>query len=731
MTTRLVRALQHSKCVPEDDFLVLCLATNEDRNFLVVEAYAGTGKTTLLLDVIRRLDCEKCILLSFSRTAVKVARVRLIKQTGEWLTTQTFDSLFLHLHGARVRSESESSESASFQQYRDMVVQTTLEDLDQFVCRTRNARYHFRDIQYVFVDEAQDSPPESFQFLNLCREQGKCVIVTGDRKQAIFRFMNTASLFDVIPECHSVRHRLTVSRRCIQDICDYVNGRFGVSMRSTREYSSYCSEFLDVSFQCRLNSTMGQLYVTLMSTTAVKVKVNVASGESTDKFYEHAWSEIMLRYGVHQDRAREILSYMQERSARCRGPAITLTTVHRFKGDESDLTILASDLDIEHHSDDPTEENVKYVACTRPRYGLLQTTVPTYVGNPAPLQRLSTLFQARTLFPGTSSVSQVVNSPVTLIRMMGTPGLREVVHTAYQSYRQRECTWSSNGPVGVHPAKCRDPQCATLVGTACDVAVTWMLERKARQASVANVLAKYPEFAVSIKDDRKLHATLAQGIVSPEVVGVYKRMILRAKLLSLMGRYLVVRHSMHLHHPVVVRGVFGSAYLQSYVYFRSVLVFKREVSRCCVADFVNLAHSFQHDLPPLLRDATHWHAVSFHGAISSEPLTLRGTYDVVVYDKMGRTHVVEVKCVRHLKFTHFWQTLMYSVMVNNGVTAHLSHVWSLRDNQLFTLPASSVASLSASVFAATEAFNRACSCKSDPQFYAKTYDATELQPPKP
>lgn len=728
MTTPLVQVLQDSRCLPDDDFLVLCLATNVDKNFLVIEALAGTGKTTLLLDVIHRLDCDKCIVFSFSRTAVKVIKVRLVRQTGQWLKTQTFDSLFLHLNHKKVQGT-----EPTFQTYRDMVVESTEEDLEQFRCRTRNLNYQFCNIEYVFVDEAQDSPPEAFEFLNMCRKAGKQVVITGDRHQAIFRFMNTASLFDSVPKCHSIRHQLVISRRCIQAICDHVNTRFGLQMRSSRTDPYDNTNPLEVSIQCRLNSTMGQMYVHLVTLLNMKVIVNLSDdeGDSESKFYNAAYMEIMQKYGVTLEKAKDIFDFLKERSARMRGYFIVLSTAHRYKGDESDLSILAYDLDIDSVSDDSAEENLKYVACTRPRYGLLHTLIPHYIGVIDPLERLGKLFQKRVINVGINGVTQVASSfPVILMRMMADPRLRRFIQLATECYREHQLEWKPESGVHMkeHLNNCTGTNCTNLVGSACDVAVTWKLEQEAFRCRVLHVSVGTEELAASIDNDRKLKVMLKKELVSGALVNTYRKLIIRAKIRAILCRYLVVRYNFPLDGPMIRRGVFASACLQSYHICKSVLVFRQTVSQCCISDYNLLVNKCFSNMPPFLRDGTQWQALSVHGSLPNTPLMLKGAYDAMICDRSSSIHLFEVKCVRALRFCHFLQTMIYTAMclVNMGSPVHYTTLWSLRDNCIYQLPSTKVRLVAQELLNNFEAFNVAISCKTDPQFYPKEYNVSEI-----
>jgi hypothetical protein len=732
MTTPVLGVLHNNHCLDDADFITSCLATNASKNFIVVEALAGTGKTTLLLDVVRRLDLKRCLVLSFSRNAIRVIKVRVKKQTGEWAQTQTFDSLFLHLHGKKAKLV---HPEPTFQTYRDMVVETTREDIRDFVCRTREVNYCFDDFDYLFVDEAQDSPPGSFHFLDLCRKHGKQIVITGDRHQAIFQFQDTVNLFDQIPRSRTVLHKLTTTRRLSQPLCEFANARWGLDMRSGRD-PEYKNDNLDISIQCRLNKTLGQVYVHLLTTLGVHIKVNIEmdssgneDGESNptaEKFIEAAWQEIQSKYGVGPDKAKEILSVLESRSRRCKGPWIVLTSVHRYKGDESDLTVLGPDIDVTKPSEDVAEENVKYVAWTRARFGVLQLAVPGYLGDQQLMERASSYIQRRTLFRWPCSVSQMVRSPVVTLAMMGNVHLRRAIDLVRACYQEHH--------LPLTPTPCHTCDTKSLVGTACDVALCWYVERQAFVHG-AQVLADYPEFAATVKTDKKIRTMLANNKIPQSIVRAYARLIRRAKAAALLCRHLVIRHGFPLDHTVVVRGVLAQAVLQNFAHCRRVTVLKHLVHppRCCALDYRGIIGQCidAAKLPPVLRDASQWQGVSIHGNTDTgEPqlLDVRGTFDVVIYDRQSVRHLLEFKCVQRLQFAHFWQTAMYSVLstVNMGIQMHRTYVFSIRDRSLFELRLQHLAEMAQILSAHADEFNKAIRCSADTQFYPKEYELDDL-----
>jgi len=80
------------------------------------------------------------------------------------------------------------------------------------------SQYAMDEIEYILVDEAQDTPPQAYTLLQMFREMGKCVIITGDRWQAIFAFMKTDSLFDAMAPEDKIVHYLRQTRRCCPDV---------------------------------------------------------------------------------------------------------------------------------------------------------------------------------------------------------------------------------------------------------------------------------------------------------------------------------------------------------------------------------------------------------------------------------------------------------------------------------------------------------------------------------
>jgi hypothetical protein len=492
----------------------------------------------------------------------------------------------------------------------------------------------------------------------------------------------------------------------------------------------YKNDNLDVSFQCRINRSLGQLYVTLLTTLAVKVNVNIdfdpnETDETVDKFHAAALDEIQTKYSVSPERAQEILTQLEERSRKCKGPWFTISSVHRYKGDESDLTILGPDIDVTTPGVDEADDNVKYVAWTRARYGVLQLAVPGYLGDDQLMERASSYILRRALFRWPCSVSQMVRSPVVVTAMMGNPHLRRAIDLV------RSCFQEHHLPLASTPKHTCDTK--ALVGIACDVALCWYVERACFVHNV-QLLTDYPEFGMTVRSDKKLRAMMADNKVPPGTVRAFARLLRRAKSAALLGRYLVVRHGFALDHTVVVRGVLAHAALQNFAHTRSVLALKRLRNNCCALDYRGIIGGCLANLPPLLRNAADWQGVNIHGGtgmdMGDEPhlLDMRGTFDVVIYDRRSARHLVEFKCVQRLQFAHFWQTAMYSVLstVNTGIQMHRTYVFSIRDQALYELQPRYITEIAQILAAHATDFNRAICCSPDPKFYPKEYSLDQL-----
>lgn len=210
------------------------------------------------------------------------------------------------------------------------------------------SRYAMDEIEYIMVDEAQDTPPQAFRILETFRDMGETVIITGDRNQAIFGFMRTESLFELIPSSQKVVHHLRTSRRCCPDVVAFLNDRFALGMKSAYPSALGPDVIESVCVQAQYNATLGRLYAKYLFTLDAVLKVSVSEGESTTKFWEAVHSETSRIYSTSLAKARDIVEHRQQALAQkhrlwaqtprhWRLPMFVFSTVHHFKDPKFDV----------------------------------------------------------------------------------------------------------------------------------------------------------------------------------------------------------------------------------------------------------------------------------------------------------------------------------------------------------------------------------------------------------
>lgn len=138
---------------------VLLLLMKKNK-YVVVEALAGCGKTAMLLTgLVKRINQKKAVLLlSVTKQTVTIAGVR----TDDNLHVQTFDSLFFQTvkHGlANGDDMDKNTDAYTYETFRDVSETLCENDLKTFVGKAAT-QYKMDKIEFILVDEAQDTPPQ-------------------------------------------------------------------------------------------------------------------------------------------------------------------------------------------------------------------------------------------------------------------------------------------------------------------------------------------------------------------------------------------------------------------------------------------------------------------------------------------------------------------------------------------------------------------------------------------
>lgn len=649
------------------DLLTYLIAFNRQNQFLVVEALAGCGKTSMLTGLVKRLGNEPrngVLLLSFTRAAVRVARMRL-KEDGISLKTQTFDSLIYH---AVRYCLGEDQLADDFQAYRELSMQIETKTLEDFECRAW-VKYDLTDIQYILVDEAQDTPPEALSLLRHFRDMGKTVIITGDRNQAIFQFMNTQSLFDTLAPHEKVSYTLRKTRRCGYHVAEYVNRRFSLDMIPTSTATDPGpTKIKTVCIQARSNRTLARLYAQMLFALDYPCKVYVAKNESETIFWDTLVQETCQRYSLSPDTALVAIHDRQE-NQQYYDLILIFSTTHHFKGGECDVTILSEDLAVSRTSAATEEERVKYTACTRARWGVLDLDRMEYHGHPRARQLLSDAMSNGRSHGGLNNVSCVGSVALCQVQLALAPSLEPLF---------QECRRVVDA---APPVQCDNP----IVGrTASDVSMTtilktlmsWTLERDARHHGAAIYTAS-PEFQVHLFHDRRYKTMVRDEQVERSVHKRLKRRLASLKWQVAVARTMVVYHGLAPTSRMAIKGAEARAILMGFVLSRNVTRLKPARSHRAVVRY--LCHDMlQYDA--LLQDPLQWKEVHLHQNITQGALEVQGCVDAVVVDQDQRWHLYDFKVSKSVRsIAQLLQLHMATacVHINHGYPVHRAVLYNL------------------------------------------------------
>lgn len=696
------------------DLILLLMVTNHENRYIVVEALAGCGKTAMLTGLVRRINQKSAVLLlSFTRQAITVARLR----AGDEINVQTFDSLFFqtvkHGFSKEMGKDLANTDEYTYESFRDLSETLSEEDLRDFVGKTTE-KYRMDEIEFIMVDEAQDTPPQAWRILETFREMGKTVIITGDRHQAIFGFMRTESLFDMIPAAQKTVHFLKKTKRCCHEVVEYLNKRFALGMESAYTSRMGPDAVDSVCVQTLYNATLGRIYAKFLFTMNAPVKVCVSDGDSTDKFWEAVHHETSRIYSVSVLKASEIVKQRQrelekrhrlwEQTPRqWRLPIFVFSTVHHFKGGECDVTILGEDLDLDTKTDDVDQERVKYVAGSRARWGIVEIKNFQWIGHPAARKmfRQAFLKSRENASKGTAPrVSSVSDLPSCIVPLISSPILDAWTAEFRQKFHRMTATI---GEIATNTKL--SPPAAMKVGSLVDIMLGWRLERMARQHNVPDIHICSSEYGANPLKDRKYARMKRENGIPPELHAELRRIIARMKIQATVGRYLVVFCGWQPTRPLVVKAALAKARLQSFMLCCNVASLERtRLPLAARVRVVQIMEQIERDgLPDILGRPQDWLTLNLQQQMTPNPFFFyRGSYDVLITDRTYVSHLVEVKTVRNLHPSHALQALLYSTVIHTSLGRHpqiasrwQTYIYEANRNQLCSLEPSQLLRLAA------------------------------------
>lgn len=183
---------------------------------VVVEAVAGSGKTTTMIETVRSLSDKRVLMLYYNRRAADDAAQRLKRQgVDDRCVAKTLDGAAWKYYGSGDKGRA-----------KEVV------DSDSPLLNTQFVP------ELVIIDEAQDLSWTKVSFvLKLLRDLNieTCqLVLVGDRYQCINECFGASEIFIAEPQSIFdtsrpwIRTSLSTSYRCPSSICDFVN----VSLRS-------------------------------------------------------------------------------------------------------------------------------------------------------------------------------------------------------------------------------------------------------------------------------------------------------------------------------------------------------------------------------------------------------------------------------------------------------------------------------------------------------------------
>lgn len=189
---------------------------------IIVAAAAGSGKTTVLTERVRRLvrdgeDPSRIVVITFTNAAANELKRRLGDDYREGLRISTIHSYANHLLLKKGIDTSRAIRNSNFDELFNMIL---------------NNKDCVEPVEYLLLDEAQDSTKSQFEFL-LETVEPKNFFLIGDLRQSIFQFAGA------FPEY--LGSLMLEEGNTVFDLSD--------NYRSRSEIVEYCNDFLDAHGQ--------------------------------------------------------------------------------------------------------------------------------------------------------------------------------------------------------------------------------------------------------------------------------------------------------------------------------------------------------------------------------------------------------------------------------------------------------------------------------------------------
>lgn len=195
-------------------------AVNSNDRFIFLLAGAGSGKTRVIVERIKRLVNEgknpnEILAITFTNKAASEMRERINNSSINVNTFHAFcyqelektgfnirvidpkDTPFTQFELLQVSRYKNSLSSVKppliFYEYNAYLTNKKVYDFDDLMLMFLNSKEYFSKFKYVFIDEFQDTNPLQYQILNKLIKKDSSVFCVGDPDQSIYAFRGANS----------------------------------------------------------------------------------------------------------------------------------------------------------------------------------------------------------------------------------------------------------------------------------------------------------------------------------------------------------------------------------------------------------------------------------------------------------------------------------------------------------------------------------------------------------
>lgn len=331
-------------------------------NYILVNSSAGSGKTRTLSERVKKLlergiAANKIVVITFTNAAADTAMERIGEAPG-------LNCCTVHAYANRLLM-SAGIDTSEF---------LTDEKFDELFALVKANPYCIQEVDYLLLDEGQDSTPEQFEFM-LEMVNPKNWMIFSDHRQSIYRFAgaNPEHIIELMKRKDVTVYDLNENYRNAPEILDYA--------KNIIRQLGY--DYEDVSIAMN-NSNRGRVVRVDYSSSGIAstIKRYVAEGKAlySDWFVltrTNAELEDILHAlkssGIPVDTFKKAQLDNKGLSEKIAENTVKVLTIHTAKGLEANNVVV-----IGARFYNTEEKCLNYVAATRARNLLVWTDKPSY-----------------------------------------------------------------------------------------------------------------------------------------------------------------------------------------------------------------------------------------------------------------------------------------------------------------------------------------------------------------